>query len=303
MADTSRHSLRKIAETTYGVTPATPVFRTLRQTSTSLSLSKNTSKSEEKRADRQIVDYTHGAYQIGGEFGFELSCTSFDDELQAVLCGTWTANVLKAGTVRRSFTLERYFADLGSSNNPYHRFPGCEYNTLSLSVKPDARVTGSFGIIGKSMSTNAAIVTGATYPAASTTPVVSSFTGTIREGGSLIAVITELSLNLNNGMAAKFVVGSNETIRPSIGESNVSGSITAYFENSTLLNKFINETTSSIEFSLPDGTGKSLTFLMPRVKYNGGQPDVSGDGAIQLTMPFQALYDSVEETNLKITRV
>jgi hypothetical protein len=78
--------------------------------------------------------------------------------------------------------------------------------------------------------------------------------------------------------------------------------VTAFFENSTMLEKFINETESSIDFTLPDGAGNELKFILPRVKYNGGQPDVGGEGPITLAMPFQALLDDTYETNLVIER-
>lgn len=303
MSDGSRHGLRYIAESTYGTTPSTPVFQKLRHTSCSLALSKNSSQSNELRDDRQVSDLRHGAYQVGGDIGFELSATTFDDLVEAVMCGTWTTNVLKAGTTRRSFTFERYFADIAGVDKPFHRFTGCEINTLALSVTPDARVTGSFGVLGQNMLTDTAIITGATYGNETTTDGLDSFTGTLTEGGSSIGVITEISLNIANGMETRHVVGSKQTARPGIGQSLVTGQITAHFENSTLLDKFINETETSIVFTLPDAAGNSLEFNLPRVKYSGGQPDVSGPGAVTLSMPFQALYDDTEQTNLKITRV
>jgi hypothetical protein len=55
-------------------------------------------------------------------------------------------------------------------------------------------------------------------------------------------------------------------------------------------------------FSLEAEDGSVLSFNLPNVKYNGGQPDVSGDGAITLSMPFQALYDSTAASELVITR-
>lgn len=303
MADGSRHGLRYIEESTYGTTPATPAFNTLRHTSCTLALSKNSSQSAEIRDDRQISDLRHGAKQVGGDIGFELSATTFDDLIEAVMGGTWATNVLKAGTTRRSFTFERYFADIAGIDKPFHRFTGCEINTMNLSVQPDARITGTIGVIGQDMQTDTAIITGATYGAATTTAGLDSFTGTLSEGGSQIGVVTEISLDINNGQSSRFVVGSEISARPSIGQSVITGQIGVFFENSDLLDKFINETESSISFTLPDAAGNSLTFLLPRVKYNGGQPDVSGPGDIILTMPFQALYDATEQTNLKITRV
>lgn len=209
---------------------------------------------------------------------------------------------LKAGTTRRSFMIERFFSDIQPADKPYHRFHGEEFNTLSLAINADAMVTGSFGLLGKGMSTDTAILSGETYKLASTTSPVDSFTGSLNENGSPIAVITEISLTLDNGLASRFVVGSKDSILPSIGRSNLTGTITAFFENSALLDKFIDETDSDIDFSLPDGAGNIQKHTLPRIKYSGGQPDISGEGPITLSMPFQALLDPVSGTNYQIDR-
>lgn len=309
MANGSRHGLYYVKETTYGVTPATPAFKPLRHTGTTLGMSKNTTQSEELRSDRQIADSRHGARQIGGDINIEFSYSSFDELLEAVLCGTWETNKpvtgtdrLKAGVVRRSFTIEREFGDMAAADEPYHRFTGAELNNFSLSITPDAIVTGSFSVVGKGQSTNSTKITGATYANASTGQVLDSFTGSLKEAGTTVADITEISLSLENGIEPRFVVGSKETIRPAIGRSKLSGQITAYFEDSRLINKFINEVESSIEFEMPDLAGNKYKFILPRIKFNGGQPDVSGEGPITLSMPFEALLDSTSATNITIER-
>lgn len=309
MADGSRHSMRFVEEVTYGVAPTDPVFDIIRHTGTTLGLSKESLQSEEIRDDRQITDFRHGARQVGGDINIELSYGSFDKILEALLGGTWQADTpslgtdqLKAGTIRRSFTIERFFGDIQSADKPYHRFTGVEFNTLQLQINANAIVTGVIGVVGKDMVTDTSPLAGATYNPATTTSPLDSFTGTLNENGTPIAVITEIQLNLDNGLDPRFVVGSKTTLRPSIGRSNVSGQITAYFENSLLLEKFINETESNIEFNLPDGAGNNLRVILPRIKYNGGQPDVQGEGPITLAMPFQALLDPVTKTNIIIER-
>lgn len=309
MANGSRHSMRFVPESTYGVTPATPVFKRLRHTGTTLGLSKEALQSEELREDRQIADYRQGAYQVGGDISIELSYGSFDDLLAAVLCGTWEADTpavgtdrLKAGTTRRSFTIERFFGDIVTADKPYHRFTGVEFNTLALQISANAMVTGTFGVLGSNQVLDTVQIVGATYENATTTSPVDSFTGALRENNTTIAVVTEITLNVANGLETRFVVGSKASIRPSIGRSNVSGQVTAYFENSTLLEKFVNETESSLEFGMPDGGGNVLRVILPRIKYTGGQPDVSGEGPILLSMPFQALLDPVTGTNIIVDR-
>jgi hypothetical protein len=214
-----------------------------------------------------------------------------------VLGGTWTTDILKAGTTKRSFTLERKFADIGQ----YIRYKGCVAGSMSLSVQPDAMVTGSFSFVGKGQSTDQAIITGATYNPATTTSPFDSFSGTISEGGSPIAIVTGIDLSLDNGAEASFVIGSDTTPCITLDRSNLTGTLTAQFEDEVLLNKFIDETESSLEFTLTDGTN-SQTWLMPRIKYTGGSVPVSGGGLITISLPFQAIMDAATETQIQITR-
>lgn len=309
MADGSRHSMYMVAETTYGVIPSNPAFTPIRHTGTTLGLTKDELQSEEIRNDRQITDFRHGARQVGGDISINLSCESYDEILEALLGGTWALDTpvvgtdqLKAGTIRRSFTIERHFSDIPASGKPYHRFTGVEFNSLQLQINANAMVTGTIGVIGADMVIAESPISGATYDEPTTTAILDSFTGTLQEGGATIGVVTEIQLNIENGLEPRFVVGSKTTLRPSIGRSNVTGQITAYFEDSSLLEKFVNETESSLQFELVDGQGNLLRFILPRIKYSGGQPDVQGEGPITLAMPFQALMDPATETNIIIER-
>ena len=250
-ANGSRHSMALVAESVAGTTPATPVFTPIRQTGTTLALTKETIQSQELRPDRQIADMRHGNKQVGGDINCELSYGgAFDTMLEAVLCGTWEVDTptagtdeLKAGVVRRPFTIERHFADIGQ----YLRYKGCEFNTWNLTVSPNAIITSNFGLIGRSMDAPAqTAIAGATYDPGTTSSPFDSFSGTIEEGGSAIAIITELSLTLENGLKALFTVGSDTAACLSIAQSNLSGSVTAWFESEALYEKFLNETESSL---------------------------------------------------------
>lgn len=301
MADGARHSLGFVAETNYGTTPATPAWQTLRNTSVSLTANKDSLMSEEIRSDRQRYDMRLGAYKVTGDIGIELSYGTFDTLLEGLIGDTWTNNVLKAGTTRRSFSFERKFADV--SDYPYYRFTGCEVDKLSLTVGSNAIVKGSFGIIGSSGGWSDGAVAGATYVNPSTTHVFDGFTGTMNEGGSSSAVITEMQINIENGMAHRYVVGSKYSLRPSIGYFNVAGTATMWFEDASKALKFVNETESSLDFTMTDAEGNSLQVQIPRIKYTGAPPDVKGIGPITLAMPFQALLDSTTtNSNIVLTR-
>ena len=90
-------------------------------------------------------------------------------------------------------------------------------------------------------------------------------------------------------------------MEPSIGRSNLTGTLSAYFESSVLYQKFLTNADSSLEVVCSDGT-ESFTFLVPKLKYTGGDVPVSGEGPVSIQMPFQGILDPVTGTNFQITR-
>lgn len=304
MADGSRHSMAQVLETVYGELPATPAFKAIRHNSTTLATAINTIQSEELRDDRNQTDLRHGTRSVGGEIVSELSFGSLDDQLEALLCGTWDNDVLVNGVVRRSFSLFRNFKDVDSSKLPYFTYVGCEYNTMTLSISTEAIVTVNFGIVGANqLEPSSTVPTGATFGDPSTTEPMDSFSGSIKEDGVESAVVTEIELSIENGIAPRYVVGSKKSIKQSIGKFKVSGTLTAYFEDATLIGKYLREEASSLEITVTDGMpDNQYTFLLPKIKFTGGQPDVGGEGPITLSMPFTASYDPSILGTLKITR-
>lgn len=296
-AQTSRHGLSYVAETGgYGTTPGTPTMLEFRHTSCSLAVTKEAFVSEEIRSDRQIEDLRHGTESVTGEVAIELSYGAHDDMLAAALMGSWATNVLTVGTTISSFTLERRFVDVAQ----YQVLTGCVPNTLSLSIAPNAMVTGTLGFIGKGSSISGTSL--GTPTAAPSNPPFDGFSGAITEGGSAIASVTSLELNLTNNLSPAFIVGEETTPQLIYGRSNVTGTLTAFFESAALLNKFINETESALTVTLTDPAGNGLLVEIPRLKYTGGDvPATNADEALIVTLPFQALRHATDG-NLKITR-
>lgn len=306
IATGARHNLSYKVEAQYGTAPAGP-YQELRHTGTTLGLSKDAIESEELRQDRQIAHYRHGTKSVGGDVNFELSYSSFDDLMEGVLCGTWATGVdetgsaaagvdtLEPGTTARSFTFERHHADIDQAI----KMTGCQLSSMSLSVAPNSMVTGSFSVLGKDLTISA---TETATSAANSNEPFDGFTGSITEGGSAIAVVTALELSVDNGLEATYVIGDDTTLQSPLGKSTVTGSITAYFEDATLINKFVNETSSSLEFVLQDLDGNTYTFGLPNVKYNSGNPEVGGPGQVTVSLDFVALYDAATGSQLYIKR-
>jgi hypothetical protein len=115
--------------------------------------------------------------------------------------------------------------------------------------------------------------------------------------------VTSIDFSLTNSFAPTFVIGSDSAQSLEYGRAVVEGTMTVYYEDETLINKFLNETESAIEVSVNDPTGNSAyTFLFPRVKYNGASVPVQNPQSRLITLPFVSLYDATEATNLKLTR-
>ena len=300
IASGSQHSLFCIAEVTYGTTPSTPTMLPVPHTGTTLAITKDAIESEKLRGDRHVEDLRHGNKSVGGEINAEFEYGAFDNLIEAALCGTWTTNVLKAGVTRRSFTFERKFADIGTPE--WHRYTGCEINSMTVSAAPNSMVSIGFGIVGQNLAIATSAIAGSSYSADVGNPPYDTFTGTITEGGSSIATVTAIEFTLENGIEPLFSIGSALTNRPSIGRSRLSGNLTAYYESKTLYEKFLNETSSSIVLTLTDLDGSDMIFDFGNIKYNTGQPDVSGEGAVTVSMDFVALYDSGDASQVVITR-
>jgi hypothetical protein len=294
----SRAQLAYVAEVTYGVTPSNPVFQILPDSRNSVGLEKESFTSERVRSDRQIVDFRHGTRSVAGDIPFEFCRDNYDILMQAALMGTWSGDVLKAGTTRRSFTIETKYDDV----TQYKRNVGCEVATMSLEVAPNAMVTGSFGIVGQNGTMAQTALSGATYTPSPTTRVYDGFSGSIYVGSVEIGVITSISLSLENNLENQAVVGRNTTVRGAAGMSNLTGEISAFFEDSTLFDHFDDEDEVRIEFTLTDAVA-SYTFEMPRCKLNGGKPEVGDDREVTISVPFQSLRDDTAASQIVITKV
>ncbi len=298
MAVGSRRQLIYVAETDWGVTPGAPTCKVLRGNGGSgIVLGRDTLQSQEMRSDRAVATLRLGNKKPTLEVPFEFSFSSFDDLLEGALFGTWALNVLEQGTTKKYFSIEEGFLDIAQ----YTVMTGAMVNTLSLNIQNNAIVTGSFGLIGKTASAFSGTSIDSTPDAASTNAPFDSYTGSLKEGGVTIAIVTGINLTLNNGLEQMFALFDSGASRIGIGRANLTGSISAYFDNATLANKFINETDSSLEFTLTDGLAHSYTFNIPKIKYTGANRSMT-ENNVAVDMPFQALYDSVLGTSLQITR-
>ena len=299
-AQGSRSSLSYIAETSFGTTPSTPTFANLPINSHSLDLTKDRVEGNEIQADRMTRVDRHGNKQAGGSIEVDLRKGDYDELLESAFFNSYATNILKVGTTPKFFTIEDAANDIAQ----FRLFTGMAVSTASFSIAPNQMVTATFDMVGKGM-TQAGTTgsTGGTPTASTTNSPFDSYSGTITDGGSGISIVTSIDFSLSNSLAPTFVVGADNAQSLEFGSAVVEGTMTVYYEDETLINKFLNETESSITVSVDDPTGSNAyTFEFPRVKYNGASVPLQNPQSRLITLPFVALYDSVEGTNLKMTR-
>lgn len=304
-AQGSRSSLAYIAETNFGTTPATPQLVYLPFNSHSLDLSKERVQGNEIQADRMPRVDRHGNRQAGGSIEVDLRNGDFDEFLESALFSTWDAtpvdadDELKVGTTPKYFTIE----DAANDISEFRLFTGMSVSTMSVSIAPNQMVTATFDMVGKDMAQGSTTASNAAPTAASTNAPFDSYSGTISDGGSGISIVTSIDFSVSNSFAPTFVIGSDSAQSLEFGRAVVEGTMTVYYEDETLINKFLNETESSIEVTVDDPTGASMyTFSFPRVKYNGASVPVQNPQSRLITLPFVSLYDDTEETNILIKR-
>lgn len=295
--------VRYVIEATPGTTPsvtAANIFQ-LRNGGCTLGITRDSMQSKELRDDRMPADVKLSNIKVGGNLNCEFSFKEYDPFFEAAMFGAWDTNVLKCGKAVKSFTVERVFSDLAVPQ--YYQFTGIRVDTMDISLKPGEICTLDFGLVGYTGTmSNASLLTTGSPTASQTFPLYDCYSGAIKEGGSTIAVVTGINLNLKNSITPAFILGQKVAGALPAGTSDVSGSLTCMFTDVTMLNKFLNETESSLEFTLGDGTTASYTWLLPRIKYTSGNPEVTGPGQISLTMNYTAMYSAAESTVMKLTR-
>ena len=300
-AQGSRSSLSYIVESTFGTTPAGN-FTTLPFTSHSLNLTKDIMEGNDIQADRMPRVNRQGNRQTSGDIAVDLRRGDFDPLLEAAMLSTWSTNVLKVGTTPKFFSIEDYASDIDQAR----LFTGMTVSTLGISMAPNQMVATTFGMVGKDMSITQ---TQKTLTASSTNAPFDAYSGSIGIGAigtgtpSSVAVVTGIDFTLENSYAPTFVIGSDSAPSLEYGRAEVSGTISAYFEDAALINRFLNETETGVQVIVNDPTGSNpYTFKFPRCKINSADVGVDGPTSRIVSMEFVGLYDTGEASNMEITR-
>ena len=194
----------------------------------------------------------------------------------------------------RSFTIQAGVPQYGGTVTP-KTLAGAKIQSFELAVANAGIATGKFTVDAASFTTGTSLAS-ASY---SLNGSVFHFAqGTVTVDATPVANIKDFSVNVDNVIKqdrynlANAGIKSEQTMA---GFRKVTGKITAEFTDTTLLNKFLADTSAAIVVSFVGSTIAStykdtLTITLPACKFNTEAPSVSGPGVVDLQMDFD-VYD------------
>lgn len=209
------------------------------------------------------------------------------------------------GTNQRSMSAERNNGDL----TQYQLFRGLTPDRMSLSLTPGQILTGSISFMGKD---SAALAGSSGMPGTSVSSLTNSVYNSVSnvfnilEGGSALSntYARSLTINVANNLRGQPAIGTLGNVGIGAGQSVITGSMELYFADSTYLNKFINNTASSLSLRIgASSTGIGYVLTFPNIKYTyGANPTPGANQDVSLSLPFQALRDSTSGYQIMVDR-
>jgi hypothetical protein len=290
-----------VDEVTQGTTPATPSMLIQRTISRNINLTKRMLASQETHSHGQVQDLRHGFNEVAFSFGCEWGLNTLDDWLSWGFGASWASNVLKLSPTVKTKTIERQLL----VTPLYEVFLGCAVNSMEFRLEPESIPMVTFNGLGLSAGTPSGTPLDAAPDAAGTDQPFDTFTGTIAEDGSPIAVVTGVNFTIARNRVLSPVIGSKFSPAVFEGTAVVTGEMRAIFQSHALYTKFIDESASDLEIVLKDPDNlstKSMTMLLPRIKYTGNMKDPAREGPVIENIPFQALYDPSSASSIVLTR-
>jgi len=176
---------------------------------------------------------------------------------------------------------------------------GCKISSFGLSVGAGEIAKGKFTLDGAGFTSTSSTSAVVGYTNFATTNLFHFAQGSITDNVSTTyANIKDFSLSVDNTLKNdRYNLGSAGAKSEQVinGFRAITGTITAEFTDTVLLDKFIADTTAGLKVSFTGGTIGTTTELLevviPAAKFDGDVPMVSGPGTIDVSFTF-TVYDN-----------
>lgn len=304
-------------EASWGTSPAagSGVYKEFGLVSESLDENVALYNSNQIRKNRTRGLSVRGTRRPGGTINMELAAEGPVTFLLYALLGG-TPNTTGTGpythvfegttsSVLPSFSMEKGFTDLAAAK--YQAYKGMRVGSASFQFNIDAMATASFEVMGQVAEdfSLTSLSNGHTpTPAPLNRPFTSVQVGLYKDDVE-IAVVTSLSLNVDNGLYGDtgFVLGSVYRQNLKAGRRSVGGSATFLFDTTDYYDLAMAGTTMELKILCTDANNYSVEFRMPTSQLlpNNTSPKIESDGPIQISADFESVYDSGLDSDIECT--
>jgi hypothetical protein len=195
---------------------------------------------------------------------------------------------------RTSYTIEKNMTDVGV----FEAFVGMTPSKMAISIQSGNLSTINFSFMGKQAAMATATVLPGTPVSSYTFDIQSGVTGSscqVWEGGVPLSstFVKSLSMDYDNALREQDALCSLGSVGIGSGTIALTGSMSIYFADKAIFDKFVNNTSTSLAFSTMDGAGNGYVFSLPAVTISSYQITAGGkDADLMADVKFTALRDA-----------
>lgn len=294
-------------ESAYGVTPVTPTVYRLPFNKNTLTAKQSLIESSTITGRRDPVAPGMGQIDVSGNIEFPLCVRNvgvwlthmFGEPVTTGSAAPYT-HIWKVKDDMPSTTLEKGFGDLSK----HATYPGCKISKFALSAAVgNNELTANVDVMGANEVLNSA-------PLNDTPTILSllrfnNFQASVVEGSTALADCRKMDLSIDFGLDGDTYCLNGSGARTDIAEGLIqpTGSIEALFKNTSLLDKAINGTETSLKLTFTSGP-HSLVFLLPELIFERSTPTIDGPKGLLLSLAYRAFYsDNSDNSAVKITLI
>lgn len=199
-------------------------------------------------------------------------------------------NYARNGVTHRSFMVEQQY--LGLDPDYYATFLGAAVNQWTVTMEAQARVLQTFQF----MATQALVGTssqGDGSPTAHSTRSICNTTGNIGgliwDGEAFASNVAAFDFTLGNNLRNRPAISRETTLVHGKGRSEPDGTLSTYFEDPSLLEKFVEHEEASLLLPIIDPDGNLHSFHFPHLEFPEGFPTIEGVNTdVMLDLAFNA---------------
>lgn len=201
---------------------------------------------------------------------------------------------LTHGTTQTSFSIERQATDI----NQFMVYTGMTPSKMDINVASGSLSSISFDFMGKDMDRAGSTQLPGSPVASYNYEIQSGVSGTtcqLWEGGAPLTstFVKSVSLSYDNALRSQEALCTLGAIGVGSGTINITGSMSVYFADGSLFDKFKANTNTSIIFSSQDSSGNGYVFTIPVANISSWKVTAgSKDQDMMVDLQFIGLRDA-----------